>query len=161
METEVSKGKLSRRTGTIGQQSMQQTQPFQVPVPQRRSKSRTKSENDFLYARAAFRKPTMEKARAEAPRNSSGSMLCPTCGEVIPETIVVNTKKGPRKRRGYDLDHYPDTWEKRKKAMQESDTPPTRKQVLDQYNLNVRVQCPKCNQGHKFEGVKGAFADGE
>ena len=28
---------------------------------------------------------------------------------------------------------------------------PSRKTVLDIYNENVRVQCPKCNQGHQFE----------
>lgn len=37
-------------------------------------------------------------------------------------------------------------------------TAPTRKQVLDIFNEDVRVQCPECNQGHMFEGVKGDFA---
>lgn len=31
-------------------------------------------------------------------------------------------------------------------------------QVLDAFNEDVRVQCPECNQGHMFEGVKGDFA---
>lgn len=34
---------------------------------------------------------------------------------------------------------------------------PTRKEVLDEYNRDVRVQCPECNQGHEFEGVKGDY----
>lgn len=36
--------------------------------------------------------------------------------------------------------------------------PPTRKEVLNIYNEDVRIQCPDCNQSHKFEGVKGDFA---
>ena len=35
---------------------------------------------------------------------------------------------------------------------------PSRSEVLDIFNEDVRVQCPKCNQGHKFEGIKGDFA---
>ena len=32
------------------------------------------------------------------------------------------------------------------------------KEVLDIYNESVRVQCPKCDQGHQFEGIKGDFS---
>lgn len=149
------------RTGIIGQQSMQETQPFNVPMTQQSGNGGTNSRRNSLFGRPKFRKATIEKAVAEAPRNSSGSMICPTCGEVIPEKIVINTKNGPRERVGYDLDHYPVTWAERVDTMRAFDTPPTRKEVLDEYNSNVRVQCPTCNQSHKFEGVKGAFADGE
>ena len=39
-----------------------------------------------------------------APKNANGEMICPTCGEVIPEKITVMTKNGERTRVGYDLD---------------------------------------------------------
>lgn len=42
--------------------------------------------------------------------------------------------------------------------MEAQTVPPTRKEVLNIYNEDVRVQCPDCNQSHKFEGVKGDFA---
>ena len=35
---------------------------------------------------------------------------------------------------------------------------PSRSEVLDIFNEDVRVQFPKCNQGHQFEGIKGDFA---
>lgn len=31
------------------------------------------------------------------------------------------------------------------------------KVFLDEYNRDLRVQCPECNQGHKFEGVEGQY----
>ena len=107
-----------------------------------------------LYARGKFRKSTHEKMKAEAPRDADGNMICPTCGKKIPNVI---TKNG-RTRIGYDGDHYPTTWSERVKAMKAQPTAPTRKQVLDIFNEDVRVQCPECNQGHMFEGVKGDFA---
>ena len=73
----------------------------------------------------------------------------------FPDKITVQTKKGPIDRRGFDLDHYPDTWAERVKEMQKLDPPPTRKEVLDEFNRRVRVQCPVCNQSHEFEGVPG------
>lgn len=88
----------------------------------------------------------------------NGEMICPTCGKVIPEKIQIQTKNGVKFRIGYDLDHYPSTWSERIKMLKAQTTPPTRKTVLDTYNKDVRVQCPVCNQGHKFEGVKGDFA---
>lgn len=72
--------------------------------------------------------------------------------EIFNETHTVND------RIGYDLDHYPTTWSERVQAMKAQPTAPTRKQVLDIFNEDVRVQCPECNQGHMFEGVKGDFA---
>ena len=52
---------------------------------------------------------------------------------------------------------YPDTWAERVEDMKAKPVEPTRKEVLDEYNRDVRVQCPECNQGHKFEGVKGEY----
>ena len=107
-----------------------------------------------LYARGKYRKSTHEKMKAEAPRDADGNMICPTCGKKIPETITQNG----RTRVGYDGDHYPTTWSERVQEMKKWPTAPTRKQVLDIYNQDVRAQCPNCNQGHMFEGVKGDFA---
>ena len=89
-----------------------------------------------LYARGKFRKSTHEKMKAEAPRDADGNMICPTCGKKIPNVI---TKNG-RTRIGYDGDHYPTTWSERVKAMKAQPTAPTRKQVLDIFNEDVRVQ---------------------
>ena len=111
-----------------------------------------------LYRRSGFRKSTNEKAVREAPRNEYGEMICPTCGKAIPEKITIQTKNGPKIRRGYDLDHYPSTWNERVNNMKMRATQPSRKEVLDIYNESVRVQCPKCNQGHRFEGIKGDFS---
>lgn len=45
--------------------------------------------------------------------------------------------------------------------MQASGKSYTRKQVLDEYNSDLRVQCPPCNEGHEYEGIEGAFANGK
>lgn len=113
--------------------------------------------NKPLYSRSGFRKRARQSAVDDAPKNISGEMICPTCGKVIPEAIIQDTVNGPRKRVGYDLDHYPDTWAERVEQLKQRDPPPTRKEVLEEYNRDLRVQCPKCNQGHEFEGVEGMY----
>jgi len=110
-----------------------------------------------LYARGNFRKTTLKNAINEAPKNENGEMICPTCGKIIPNKIKIQTKNGIKVRRGYDLDHYPSTWSERVQKMKTQDEPPTRKMVLDIYNKDVRIQCPECDQGHMFEGIKGDF----
>ena len=100
-----------------------------------------------------------QKAESEAPRNSNGKMKCPTWGKEIPDKITINTKNGPVDRIGYDLDHYPETWAERKVKLQSLETTPTRTEVLDCYNSDLRVQCHECNIKHIFEGVKGDFAE--
>ena len=112
-----------------------------------------------LYARGSFRRSARQKAESEAPRNSNGKMKCPTCGKEIPDKITINTKNGPVDRIGYDLDHYPETWAERKVKLQSLETTPTRTEVLDCYNSDLRVQCHECNIKHIFEGVKGDFAE--
>lgn len=77
----------------------------------------------------------------------------------IPDKITINTKNGPVDRIGYDLDHYPETWAERKVKLQSLETTPTRTEVLDCYNSDLRVQCHECNIKHIFEGVKGDFAE--
>ncbi|HFJ9465095.1 GH-E family nuclease [Bacillus cereus] len=112
---------------------------------------------DSLYKRSSFRKGTRVKAESEAPKNASGKMICPTCGKDIPDSITINTKNGPVKRIGYDLDHYPDTWAERVVSMKTGEVKPTRKEVLDEYNARLRVQCHECNISHKFEGIEGTY----
>ena len=112
-----------------------------------------------LYARRSFRRSARQKAESEAPRNSNGKMKCPTWGKEIPDKITINTKNGPVDRIGYDLDHYPETWAERKVKLQSLETTPTRTEVLDCYNSDLRVQCHECNIKHIFEGVKGDFAE--
>lgn len=73
--------------------------------------------------------------------------------KIFNETHTVND------RIGYDLDHYPETWAERKVKLQSLETTPTRTEVLDCYNSDLRVQCHECNIKHIFEGVKGDFAE--
>ncbi|GGO00246.1 hypothetical protein GCM10010969_21220 [Saccharibacillus kuerlensis] len=112
---------------------------------------------ESLYKRSNFRKGSRTKAESEAPKNEVGKMICPTCGKGIPDSITVNTKNGPVKRIGYDLDHYPDIWAERISIMKSGELPPTRKEVLDEYNARLRVQCHECNISHKYEGVEGTY----
>ena len=112
---------------------------------------------DALYERGSFRKSAIQKAKKEAPRNKSGKIICPTCGKIIPDTIAMKTRKGLVRRRGFDLDHYPKIWAKREARLKARKTPPSRAEVIDEYNRDLRVQCPPCNQGHKWEGIKGPF----
>ncbi len=39
------------------------------------------------------------------------------------------------------------------------DVRPTRLEVIDEYNLRLRVQCSPCNISHKWEGIAGPYAD--
>ena len=116
----------------------------------KRTKRKRKSKG--LYERGSFRKDPTEDAIAAAT-DSSGNRICPTCGSIIPDFITV----GKRTRRGFDLDHYPETWAKRVEKMKSCPKPPTRKEVLDEYNRDLRVQCPECNQSHQWEGIKGPY----
>jgi hypothetical protein len=109
--------------------------------------------NAGLYDRCKFRKNSISDAKNGAPRNSNGDITCPTCNEVIPDTITNQTVNGPVTRRGGDLDHYPDTWAERVTNMKQQNVPPTRKEVLNEFNERLRYQCPTCNQGHQFEGI--------
>jgi RHS repeat-associated protein len=117
------------------------------------TKSACPAEPQRLYKRGSFRRGAVTQAVNEAPVNAQGQMICPTCSEVIPETITIQTKNGPKVRRGFDLDHYPDTWAERVARMKDLPEPPTRSDVLNEYNSRLRVQCPACNQSHRFEGI--------
>lgn len=94
--------------------------------------------------RPKFRKGTTANALHEAPRNHRGEIVCPTCDRKI-------TGQKVNGRRDFDLDHNP-PWSKKKSKMQQIDPPPTRAHVRDEYQKDVRVQCPGCNRSHRFEG---------
>lgn len=96
-----------------------------------------------IEPRPKFRKSTIENAKNNAKHNPDGTMDCPTC-----ETKITGGKVN--NKRDFDVDHKP-TWNSRKKAMREVDPPLTRKEVVDEYQRNVRIQCPECNRSHKFE----------
>ena len=116
-------------------------------------------EQDKLAKRGSFRKKSRDDAEARSRKANDGKLLCETCGKDVSKNITRMVKGKPQKRVGYDLDHYPETWAERKADFMgrilSGDI--TRKEILDIYNANLRVQCPPCNQGHKFEGIKGAF----
>jgi hypothetical protein len=141
---------LSTVTGSA---MMYMAAPF--PMGGQNAPPTTATQPGSLYSRGTFRVGTVEQALGEAPINTAGQIVCPTCEEVIPPTIQVQTVNGLVTRRGFDLDHFPTTWSQRVQAMQQQSAPPTRQQVLDAYNQAVRVQCPECNQGHQFEGQPG------
>ena len=42
-------------------------------------------------------------------------------------------------------------------SMKTGEVKPTRKEVLDEYNARLRVQCHECNISHKFEGIEGTY----
>ena len=137
------------------------SEPYEREKKKAEEEEKNQEKEEKLYKRSSFRKSTRKIAEKNAPRNSNGEMICPTCGKVIPEKIQVQTKNGIKTRVGYDLDHYPTTWAERVENMKSSGIKYTRKDVLDCYNSNVRCQCPECNQKHIFEGIKGDFANGK
>jgi hypothetical protein len=110
-----------------------------------------------LYDRPGFRKSTNAKAVENAPTNADGVKICETCGRPIEEPITIDTKNGPVTRRGYDLDHYPKTWAERVSEFKARAEPPSRAEVIDAYNQDVRPLCPPCNVGHEWEGVPGPY----
>jgi len=84
-------------------------------------------------------------------------MICPTCGKDIPDSITIKTKNEPVKRIGDDLDHHPNTWAEKNVSMKAGEIQPNRKEVLDEYNSRLRVQCHECNISHAFEGIEGTY----
>ena len=79
-----------------------------------------------------FRKETLENAWKNAADGSTGGKLCPTCKK----EVKVEPGKG---RRDWDGDHQP-PWKARDKTGMD------RKQILDDYNKGVRLECPHCNR---------------
>ncbi|WKB53297.1 RHS repeat-associated core domain-containing protein [Eleftheria terrae] len=121
-------------------------------------------DGDNLFERGSFRTDARRRAERRAPKNEDGEMICETCGNVIPDKITVDTRNGPIERVGYDLDHFPDTWAERVdnlKERQAAGEDIDRETVLDEYNRDLRVQCPPCNVSHEFEGIPGRYRTGD
>lgn len=98
--------------------------------------------NKALTPRPKFRKSTIDNSVLNAPKDNDGNMICATCNEKL-------TGKKVNGRRDFDIDHNP-TWESRKQKLDIPET--TRKDVIEAYQKDVRIQCPTCNRSHKFEG---------
>ncbi|MDX3775728.1 RHS repeat-associated core domain-containing protein [Chromatiaceae bacterium AAb-1] len=88
---------------------------------------------DVTKRPSGFRKKTVQNAWDNAVDGSkSGSKACPTCGK----DVDVAPGMG---RRDWDVDHQPKWKDRELKGMD-------RKQVLDEYNKDVRLRCPSCNR---------------
>ena len=82
---------------------------------------------------SSFRKKTVQDSWDNAADGSkSGTKACPTCGK----DVEVAPGQG---RRDWDVDHQP-KWKDRDLGGMD------RKQVLDEYNKDVRLRCPGCNR---------------
>ena len=88
---------------------------------------------DVTKRPSGFRKETVQDAWDNAaPGAKPGSQACPNCakdGDVAPG----------QGRRDWDIDHQP-KWKDRDLSDK------TRKEVLDEYNKDVRLRCPSCNR---------------
>jgi HNH/ENDO VII superfamily nuclease with conserved GHE residues len=86
-----------------------------------------------VTSRGSWRKATEKKAWEAADDGPTGGKLCPTCGgevHVPPHTGV---------DRDWHMSHNP-SWTNR-----EFPADVTRKEVLDNYNSGVSLECPICN----------------
>jgi HNH/ENDO VII superfamily nuclease with conserved GHE residues len=95
--------------------------------------------------RPSFRKATTERALEEAPVGPDGGKVCPTCEKPIGRGTI---ERGGRLRRDFDVDHTGKTWAQRVSEMRQNIT---RREVIEEYQRDVRAQCPDCNQSHAFE----------
>jgi len=101
-----------------------------------------KYQNGSINPRPKFWKSTVDTAITNAPKHEDGSLKCSTCGRKI-------SKEKVNGRRDFDVDHSP-TWESRKKKLDVPET--TRRDVIEAYQEDIRIQCPSCNRSHKYEG---------
>jgi len=82
---------------------------------------------------SGFRKQTVQNAWDNAADGSKvGTKACPTCDK----NVGVAPGQG---RRDWDVDHQP-KWKDRNLVDMD------RKQVLDEYNRNIRLRCSTCNR---------------
>lgn len=88
-----------------------------------------------VTSRGRFRKQTLEDMWEGAEPGENGGRLCPTCSS---ERMVPPNSGAPRDWHG---SHYP-SWSNR-------EFPPdiSRKEVLDNYQEDVFLECPDCNVG--------------
>jgi len=99
-----------------------------------------------LTSRGSWRRDTLSDAWDSAPVGPTGGRLCITCG------TEVSVAPGTGVLRDWHGSHYP-SWTNRYFPADF-----TRRQVLDNYQRGVRVECPSCNmrgQNHdaRFENL--------
>jgi RHS repeat-associated protein len=87
-----------------------------------------------LTSRGSFWKSTLNDAWENAAPGPTGGRLCPTC------TKEVNVPPNSGKSRDWDGSHNP-SWSNR-----EFPADASRKDVLDNYNKGVSLECPSCNR---------------
>ncbi len=102
-----------------------------------------KTAKNVIEPRPKFRKKTIENALKDAPDGADGVKICPTCGTKM-------TGEKVNGKRDFDVDHHTKTWAQRKKELAKKPNL-NRKEVIDEYQKDVRAQCPRCNRGHKYE----------
>ncbi|WP_411269341.1 GH-E family nuclease [Phytopseudomonas dryadis] len=106
---------------------------FNWPTWMSSEKSERDVAKDVTKRPSSFRKKTVQDSWDNAADSSKpGAKACPTCGkdvEVVPG----------QGRRDWDVDHQP-KWKDRDLSGMD------RKQVLDEYNKDVRLRCPSCNR---------------
>jgi hypothetical protein len=93
--------------------------------------------------RGSFRKGTEKKAWEDAQEGPNGGRLCPTCGTEVmdaPGSVRYVGADGRTIPRDWDISHNP-SWTNR-----QFDPSVTRKEVLDNYNDGVGLECPSCNR---------------
>ena len=97
------------------------------------AKAAKKVAKDVAKRPSSFRKKTIQDSWDNATDGSKPrTKACPTCGK----DVEVAPGQG---RRDWDVDHQP-KWKDRDLSGMD------RKQVLDEYNKDVRLRCPSCNR---------------
>jgi RHS repeat-associated protein len=113
------------------------------------------NQNDARFERAGWRKRRVIELRIEAGGSANAAFQCPTC-----DTVMTGAKiqRGKRFYVDYDIDHTMMTHAERVKLIQYIEQSPrfqgqtfTRKQFIDIYHEDLRLQCSACNRSHQFE----------
>lgn len=113
-------------------------------------------EKDPKLKRAGWRKQRVVELRVRAGSgDATAAFKCPTCPRRMTGEKV---KQGARMVVDYDIDHIWMTHAQRAKLVQFIEASPkfqgqtfTRKQFIDIYHEDLRLQCPSCNRSHQFE----------
>jgi hypothetical protein len=101
------------------------------------------NERGQLTSRGKFRKATEQDSWEGAEEGPNGGRLCPSCGKEVmdaPGSVRGVDEAGRTIPRDWDISHNP-SWTNR-----EFDPNSTRKEVLDNYNEGVGLECPSCNR---------------
>ncbi|MDF7675120.1 GH-E family nuclease [Acetobacteraceae bacterium ESL0697] len=111
------------------------------------NKNNLDTDKEHNIRRGKFRKGTIQQTWEEAAEGDQpGTKQCPTCGKDV-------QKVDQNGHRGYDIDHQP-PWSERQKGYRDKPDIPNRKDVLDNYNSDVRLECKSCNRGRGARPIK-------